>query len=151
MRLAGNTANSTSDAPSLSRLMRHHSQELFHLSTGSKSTPRRRTRSASPSAARANQRRGPDQPYNSRHPTSGTGDETLTDDMWDQWPDGDFERHATSSDEVCEVAAPLLLAEEEIRPLKRCPSLPTEECAPAQRRSASQTRRVQPERGKKRK
>lgn len=90
--LAGITANSTSDAPSLSRLMKHHSQELFYLSTGSKSTPHRRTRSASPFAARANQRRGPDQPHNSRRPTSGTGGEALTDDMWDPWPDGDFER-----------------------------------------------------------
>ncbi|KAG1763044.1 hypothetical protein EDD22DRAFT_883898 [Suillus occidentalis] len=35
--------------------------------------------------------------------------------------------HATSSDVECEVAAPLLLAEEEIVPLKRGPSrLPTE-------------------------
>lgn len=57
--------------------------------------------------------------------------------------------HATSSDEVCEVAAPSLLAEEEIVPLKCCPSLPTEECAPVNHRRASQ--RVQPERGKKRK
>ncbi|KAG1773724.1 hypothetical protein EV702DRAFT_1048115 [Suillus placidus] len=81
----------------------YHSQELFHLSTGSKSTPRQRTQSASPSAARANQCCGPDQLYNSQHPTSGTGDETLTDDMWDQWPDGDFERHATSSDETRRV------------------------------------------------
>ncbi|KAG2737120.1 hypothetical protein P692DRAFT_20119462, partial [Suillus brevipes Sb2] len=37
--------------------------------------------------------------------------------------------HATSSDEAYEVAAPLLLAEEDIGPLKRCSSLPTEECS----------------------
>ncbi|KAG2752602.1 hypothetical protein P692DRAFT_20319104 [Suillus brevipes Sb2] len=57
--------------------------------------------------------------------------------------------HATSSDEACEVAAPFkLLAEEDIGPLKRCSSLPTEECsAPVKRRRASQ--RLQPERGTK--
>lgn len=54
--------------------------------------------------------------------------------------------HTTSSDEVCEAEAPSLLAEEEIVPLKRCPSLPTEECAPVKRRLASQRIR----RGKKR-
>ncbi|KAG2337686.1 hypothetical protein BDR05DRAFT_970010, partial [Suillus weaverae] len=53
---------------------------------------------------------------------------------------------ATSSDELSEVVAPSLPAEE-IVPLKRRPSLPTEECAPVKRRRASQ--RVQ--RGKTRK
>ncbi|KAG1776819.1 hypothetical protein EV702DRAFT_1268704 [Suillus placidus] len=45
---------------------------------------------------------------------------------------GDF------SDELSEVVAPSLPAEEEIVPLKRRPSLPTEECAPVKRRRASQ-------------
>ncbi|KAG2345978.1 hypothetical protein BDR05DRAFT_960287, partial [Suillus weaverae] len=46
---------------------------------------------------------------------------------------------ATSSDELSEVVAPSLPAEEEIVPLpKRRPSLPTEECAPVKRRRAWQ-------------
>jgi hypothetical protein len=55
--------------------------------------------------------------------------------------------HTTSSEEVCELALPSLLAEEEIVPLKRCPSLPTEDSAPVKCRRVSQ--RVQ--RGLKRK
>ncbi|KAG1741189.1 hypothetical protein EDB19DRAFT_1706822, partial [Suillus lakei] len=55
--------------------MRHHSQELFDLPEGSKI-----------------QRRGPDRPSNSLRPKSASGDQTLTDDSWDPWPDGDFER-----------------------------------------------------------
>ncbi|KAG1771883.1 hypothetical protein EV702DRAFT_1048813 [Suillus placidus] len=54
---------------------------------------------------------------------------------------------ATSSDELAELVAPSLPDEEEIVPLKRRTSLPTEECAPVKRRRASQ--RVQ--RGKTRK
>ncbi|KAG2133699.1 hypothetical protein DEU56DRAFT_888775 [Suillus clintonianus] len=69
--------------------MRHHSQELFDLPQGSKSNPRRPVRSPSP---RAIQRRGPDRPSNSQRPKSGPGDQTLADDLWDPWPDGDFER-----------------------------------------------------------
>ncbi|KAG2336013.1 hypothetical protein BDR05DRAFT_1006256 [Suillus weaverae] len=45
---------------------------------------------------------------------------------------------ATSADELSEVVAPSLPAEEEIVPLQRRPSLPTEECAPVKRRRASQ-------------
>ncbi|KAG2342639.1 hypothetical protein BDR05DRAFT_963842 [Suillus weaverae] len=56
-----------------------------------------------------------------------------------------FERSLTY--ELSEVVAPSLPAEEEIVPLKRRPSLPTEECAPVKRGRASQ--RVQ--RGKTRK
>ncbi|KAG2751053.1 hypothetical protein P692DRAFT_20831724 [Suillus brevipes Sb2] len=46
--------------------------------------------------------------------------------------------HTTSSEEVCEVAPPSLLAEEEIVLLKRSPSLPTEDSAPIKCRRASQ-------------
>ncbi|KAG2742725.1 hypothetical protein P692DRAFT_201795416, partial [Suillus brevipes Sb2] len=46
--------------------------------------------------------------------------------------------HTTFSQELCEVAPPSLLAEEEIVLLKRCPSLPTEDSAPIKRRRASQ-------------
>ncbi|KAG1898981.1 uncharacterized protein F5891DRAFT_1040935 [Suillus fuscotomentosus] len=70
--------------------MKHHSQELFELCTDTKSIPRRRARSVSPSAARTNQRRGLDQSSNSLRPKSGGGDE-----LWDPWPDGDFERLLT--------------------------------------------------------
>ncbi|KAG1834974.1 hypothetical protein DFJ58DRAFT_750136 [Suillus subalutaceus] len=86
------TVHSASNAPSLPRLMRHHSQEIFDLRTDTKHMPHRRTRSASPSTARANQRRGPDQPSDSLRPKSAAGDQILTDDLWDPWPDGDFER-----------------------------------------------------------
>ncbi|KAG1882735.1 hypothetical protein F4604DRAFT_1742579 [Suillus subluteus] len=63
--------------------MRHHSQEIFDLRTDTKHMPRR---------PRANQRRGPDQPSDSLRPKSAAGDQILTDDLWDPWPDGDFER-----------------------------------------------------------
>ncbi|KAG2032777.1 hypothetical protein BDR03DRAFT_735462 [Suillus americanus] len=53
---------------------------------------RRCTRSASPSTARANQRRGPDRPSDSLRPKSAAGDQILTDDLWDPWPGGDFDR-----------------------------------------------------------
>ncbi|KAG2344761.1 hypothetical protein BDR05DRAFT_156021 [Suillus weaverae] len=86
----GVTAHSASNAGSLPRLLRHHSQELFDHRTGTKSMPRRRTRSASPSRARTNQRHGPES--NSLRPKSGTSDQTMAHDLWDQWPDGDFER-----------------------------------------------------------
>ncbi|KAG1875441.1 hypothetical protein DFJ58DRAFT_756335 [Suillus subalutaceus] len=72
--------------------MRHHSQEIFDLRTDTKYVSRRRTRSASPSTARANRRRGPDRPSDSLRPKSATGDQILSDDLWDPWPDGDFER-----------------------------------------------------------
>ncbi|KAG1887867.1 hypothetical protein F4604DRAFT_1675011 [Suillus subluteus] len=54
---------------------------------------------------------------------------------------------ATSADELSNVVAPSLPAEEEIAPVKRRPSLPAEECAPVKRRCGS--KRVQ--RGRKRK
>ncbi|KAG1757858.1 hypothetical protein EDB19DRAFT_1822813 [Suillus lakei] len=77
------TTHSVSNAPSLPRLTRYHSQELFDLPEGSK-IPRRRARSASP---RAIQRPGPDHPSNFLRPKSG---QTLRDDLWDSWPDGDY-------------------------------------------------------------
>ncbi|KAG2335345.1 hypothetical protein BDR05DRAFT_566006, partial [Suillus weaverae] len=86
----GVTAHSASNAGSLPRLLRHHSQELFDRRTGTKSMPCRRTRSASPSRGRTNQRHGPES--NSLRPKSGTSDQTMAHDLWDQWSDGDFER-----------------------------------------------------------
>ncbi|KAG1853031.1 hypothetical protein F4604DRAFT_1629001, partial [Suillus subluteus] len=44
---------------------------------------------------------------------------------------------ATSADELSDIVAPSLPAEEEIAPVKRRPSLPAEECAPVKRRRAS--------------
>ncbi|KAG1899810.1 uncharacterized protein F5891DRAFT_1278628 [Suillus fuscotomentosus] len=83
-------AHSVPNPPPLPQHMKHHSQELFELCTDTKSIPRRRARSVSPSAARTNQRRGLDQSSNSLRPKSGGGDE-----LWDPWPDGDFERLLT--------------------------------------------------------
>ncbi|KAG1897644.1 uncharacterized protein F5891DRAFT_1279888 [Suillus fuscotomentosus] len=83
-------AHSVPNPPPLPQHMKHHSQELFELCTDTKSIPRLRARSVSPSAARTNQRRGPDQSSNSLRPKSGGGDE-----LWDPWPDGDFERLLT--------------------------------------------------------
>ncbi|KAG1886689.1 hypothetical protein F4604DRAFT_1283752 [Suillus subluteus] len=54
---------------------------------------------------------------------------------------------ATSADELSDIVAPSLPAEEEIAPVKRRPSLPAEECAPVKRQRAS--KRVR--RGRKRK
>ncbi|KAG1884367.1 hypothetical protein F4604DRAFT_1978282 [Suillus subluteus] len=54
---------------------------------------------------------------------------------------------ATSADELSDIVAPSLPAEEEIAPVKRRPSLPAEECTPVKRRRGS--KRVQ--RGRKRK
>ncbi|KAG1848038.1 hypothetical protein F4604DRAFT_1813604 [Suillus subluteus] len=41
---------------------------------------------------------------------------------------------ATSADKLSDIVAPSLLAEEEIVPVKRHPSLPAEECAPGPER-----------------
>ncbi|KAG2131530.1 hypothetical protein BD769DRAFT_613018 [Suillus cothurnatus] len=72
--------------------MRYHSQELFDIPTDTKSMSRRRTRSASPSTARAIKHHGPDRPSDSLPPKSATGVQIPTNDPWDPWPDGDFER-----------------------------------------------------------
>lgn len=50
------------------------------------------TQSISLSAAQVNQHHGLDQSANSLCPKSSSCDQISTDDLWDPWPDGDFER-----------------------------------------------------------
>ncbi|KAG2137757.1 hypothetical protein BD769DRAFT_1638057 [Suillus cothurnatus] len=65
--------------------MKYHSQELFDIPTDTKSMPRRRTRSASPSTARAIKHHGPDRPSDSLPSKSATGVQIPTNDPLFTW------------------------------------------------------------------
>jgi len=62
--------------------------------------PRRCTQSASPSTARAIKHHSPDRPSDSLPPKSATGVQIPTNDLWDPWPDQDFERLFTWEEET---------------------------------------------------